>query len=71
MSEEQPLKPYPFQRKLIDDIRAAKAAGNPIKLKYNRRPVNFDYLIGMYLLLQWQKEAAANTTLQAKEGESE
>ena len=57
MSKEPPLKLYPYQQKLIDDIRAAKAAGNPIKLKYNRRPVNFDYLIGMYLLLQWQKEA--------------
>lgn len=68
--EEQPLKPYPFQQKMIDDIRAAKAAGKPIRLKYNRRPVNFDYSIGMYLLLQWEKEAAANTTLVDKEKES-
>lgn len=57
MSEEQPLKPYPYQQKMIDDIRAAEAAGKPIRLKYKRHPVSFDYLIGMYLLLQWQKEA--------------
>lgn len=59
MTEEvKPLKLYPFQQKLIDEIRALKAAGKPIRLKYNRCPVNLDYVIGMYLLLQWKKQAA-------------
>jgi hypothetical protein len=70
VSEEQPLKPYPYQQKMIDDIRAVAAAGKPIRLKYNRCPVNLDYVISMYLLLQWKKQEASNTTLVAKEGES-
>lgn len=58
MSEktEQPLKPYPYQQKMIDDIRAAAATGNPIRLKYKRHPGYLDYAIGAYLFFEWLKE---------------
>lgn len=58
MTEEvKPLKLYPFQQKLIDEIRAAKAAGKPIRLKYNRYSVSLDHAMAWYALWLYQQEA--------------